>query len=618
MTAPLQTILNATYPLTLAAVPTGFLPWLAADLARAAFGTGNSRRLVIVAADEAAMRALTDTIPAFAPEVEVLGFPAWDCLPYDRASPALRVMAERMATLHALQQPLTRPQVLVTTVNAAAQRVLTPFRIRQFTRVFKEGVAIERDKLAELLQANGYQRSDSVHDAGEYAVRGSIVDLYPAGAAQAIRLDFFGDEIETMRHFDPADQKSTGKAAAFTLMPASEALLDADSIKRFRASYREKFGANATGDPLYQAISDSRRLAGMEHWLPLFEEKLATLFDHFGDADVILRDSGADGALASRAEAIEDYFANRTRAMVSDPGSYRPLPPSALYLGKKEWESAAATRAIHLATPFPERASDTVIDFAVDGPRDFAPERSQNANVYEAVVAHAAKLRKSGKKVIFASYSAGSRERLAGLLDDHGLTNLSQVGSWQEALGAKNAAQIVLPLDHGFTAPDVAVLTEQDMLGDRLVRRKKKRKSADAFLAELAALTPGDLVVHSDHGIARYEGLTKVMVGKAPHDCVALTYAGGDKLYVPVENIDVLSRYGSDSERATLDRLGGEAWQRRKSRMKERIREIAGELIKTAAVRATRPGQIAEPDAAYPQFVDRFPYEETEDRKSVV
>ncbi|MEO8142499.1 MAG: DEAD/DEAH box helicase, partial [Sphingomicrobium sp.] len=618
MTAPLQTILNAKGPLTLASVPTGFLPWLAADLARAAYGAGTNRRLVIVAADEAAMRALTDTIPAFAPEVEVIGFPAWDCLPYDRASPALRVMAERMATLHALQQPLKCPQVLVTTVNAATQRVLTPFRIRQFTRVLKEGVAIERDRLAELLQANGYQRSDSVHDAGEYAVRGSIVDLFPAGAAQAIRLDFFGDEIETMRHFDPADQKSTGKAAAFNLMPASEALLDADSIKRFRASYREKFGANATGDPLYQAISDGRRLAGMEHWLPLFEEKLATLFDHFGDADVILRDSGADGALASRAEAIEDYFANRTRAMVSDPGSYRPLPPSALYLGKKEWEAADTERAIHLATPFPERASDKVIDFGVDGPRDFAPERSQNANVYEAVVAHVSKLRKTGKKVIFASYSAGSRERLAGLLDDHGLSSLSQVATWQDALGAKSAAQIVLPLDHGFNAPDVAVLTEQDMLGDRLVRRKKRRKSADAFLAELAALTPGDLVVHSDHGIARYEGLTKVMVGKAPHDCVALSYAGGDKLYVPVENIDVLSRYGSDSERATLDRLGGEAWQRRKSRMKERIREIAGELIKTAAIRATRPGQIAEPDAAYPQFVDRFPYEETDDQDRAI
>ena len=618
MNEPLSRILNATVPLTLAAVPTGFLPWLGADLARAAFGGGSQRRLVIIAADEAAMRALTDTIPAFAPEVEVIGFPAWDCLPYDRASPALRVMAERMATLHALQQPLKAPQVLVTTINAATQRVLTPFRIRQFTRRLAEGVAIERDRLAELLQANGYQRSDSVHDAGEYAVRGSIVDVFPAGARQASRLDFFGDEIETMRHFDPADQKSTGKAAGFTLMPASEALLDEDSIKRFRATYREKFGANATGDPLYQAISDGRRLAGMEHWLPLFEERLASLFDHLGEHDVILCDSGADGALDSRAEAIEDYFANRERVMVSDPGSYRPLAPSALYLSRKEWKAAGTERVIHLATPFPEPPSGRVIDFAVEGPRDFAPERSKNVNVYEAVIAHAAKLRKNKKKVIFASYSNGSRERLAGLLGDHGLTSLAQVATWQEALGSAIPALIVLPLDHGFTAPDVAVLTEQDMLGDRLVRRKKRRKSADAFLAELAALSPGDLVVHSDHGIARYEGLTSVMVGKAPHDCVALSYAGGDRLYVPVENIDVLSRYGSDSERATLDRLGGEAWQRRKSRMKERIRAIAGELIKTAAVRATRPGIIAETDPAYPQFVDRFPYEETDDQDRAI
>ena len=248
------------------------------------------------------------------------------------------------------------------------------------------------------------------------------------------------------------------------------------------------------------------------------------------------------------------------------------------------------------------------------------PERAANENVYEAVVKHVGKLRKDHKKIVFASYSAGARERLSGLLEEHGLNRLAQVRTWQEALGTKSdAALLVLPLDHGFAAPDVAVLTEQDMLGDRLVRRKKRRKSADAFLAELASLSPGDLVVHADHGIGRYLGLTSVAVGRAPHDCVALEYAGGDKLYVPVENIDVLTRYGSsDSERAHLDRLGGEAWQRRKSRMKERIREIAGELIKVAAVRATRPGQVAEVDSAFPQFVDRFPYEETDDQDRAI
>jgi transcription-repair coupling factor (superfamily II helicase) len=620
MSDALPRILKAERPLTLSGVPTGFLPWFAADLARAVHGTGEGGRAVIVAADEAAMRALSDTVPVFAPEVQVLTFPAWDCLPYDRASPALRVMAERLATLQALQEPRKVPQLLIATENAVTQRLLTPFRIRQLTRRLAEGERIERDRLVELLGANGYQRTDAVHDAGEFAVRGSIVDLYPAGEPGPIRLDFFGDEIETMRRFDPADQRTTGKAGTFTLMPASEALLDEETIKRFRARYREQFGANATGDPLYQAVSEGRRLAGMEHWLPLFEEKLATFFDHLGAGDVIVRDFNSDGALEARSEAIQDYFDNRERAMVAEPGSYRPLAPSALYLSHKEWRQAVQDRPIHLATPFPQPASDTVVEFGVEGPRDFAPERAQNANVYEAVVKHTAKLRKDNKKIVLASYTAGARERLAGLLEDHGLKSLKQADSWQQALGAgANVALIVLPLDHGFTAPDVAVLTEQDMLGDRLVRRNKRRKSADAFLAELAALTPGDLVVHAEHGIARYEGLTSVMVGKAPHDCVALSYAGGDKLYVPVENIDVLSRYGSDSERATLDRLGGEAWQRRKSRMKERIREIASELIKTAAIRATRPGQVAETDeTTYPQFVDRFPYEETDDQDRAI
>ena len=619
MSEPLNRILKAQSPLTLAGVPAGFLPWLAADLARAAHGTGAGGRAVIIAADEAAMRALQDTVPVFAPEVEVLSFPAWDCLPYDRASPALRVMAERLATLEKLQGKRKGPQLLLTTANAATQRNLTPFRIRQLTRRLAEGERIERDRLVELLQANGYQRTDAVHDAGEYAVRGSIVDLFPAGESQALRLDFFGDEIETMRRFDPADQRSIGKAGSFTLMPASEALLDEETVKRFRARYREQFGANATGDPLYQAISDGRRLAGMEHWLPLLEEKLATLSEHLGEDDVIVRDANTDGALEARHEAIEDYFANREKAMVAEPGSYRPLAPSALYLSSKEWRGTVARRPIHLATPFQEPESDKVIDFGVDGPRDFAPERTQGANVYEAVTKHVAKLRKDKKKIVLASYTAGARERLAGLLEDHGLKSLKPAESWQEALGSRtDAALIVLPLDHGFTGLEVAVLTEQDMLGDRLVRRKKRRKSADAFLAELAALTPGDLVVHMEHGIGRYEGLTSVMVGKAPHDCVALSYAGGDRLYVPVENIDVLTRYGGAGDGANLDRLGGEAWQRRKSRMKERIREIAGELIKTAAIRATRPGQVAEADSTLPEFVDRFPYEETDDQDPAI
>ena len=619
MSEPLQRVLRAHEPLTLAGVPTGFLPWLAADLARAAHGSNRGGRAVAIVADEAAMRALAETVPLFAPEVEVLTFPGWDCLPYDRASPALRVMAERLATLSALQANADKPTLLVATASAATQRVLTPFRIRQLTRRIAEGERIEREALVSQLNALGYQRADTVAEHGEYAVRGSLIDVFPAGEELALRLDFFGDEIDSLRRFDPADQRSTDKAKAFILMPASEALLDADTIKRFRSRYRETFGATSTQDPLYQALSEGRRMAGMEHWLPLLEDRLETLFDHLGEDDLIIRDSAADQALESRRDAIEDYYQNRVRAMEGAPGSYRPLEPQALYFSKEEWESVEADRPIHLASPFPEPESTRVIDFGVQPARDFAPERAQQANVYEAVAKHVADLRKSGHKVVLASYTRGARERLSGLLEDHGLKAHKHVETWQEALGAKSQpALLVLPLDHGFTTPDVAVLTEQDMLGDRLVRRRKKRKAADAFLAELATLSPGDLVVHADHGIGRYDGLTQIPVSKVPHDCVALEYARGDKLYVPVENIELLSRYGSESEGVSLDSLGGEAWQRRKSRMKERIREIAGELIKVAAMRATRAGIVAAPDPSYPEFVDRFPYEETDDQDRAI
>jgi transcription-repair coupling factor (superfamily II helicase) len=612
----LKTILAATQPLTLAGVPTGFQPSLLGDLARAA------GRAVFLAPDEAAMRAIAATVAFFAPDIEVVQFPAWDCLPYDRASPTLRVMAERVAALYRLQAKRTKPQLVLATANAASQRVLTPFRIRQLVAHLAPGERIDRDSLAQLLQANGYVRTDTVHDQGEYAVRGSLVDLFPSGEEHALRLDFFGDEVESVRTFDPADQRTTGRVDGFTLLPASETLLDDESVKRFRSRYREAFGATATGDPLYQAVSEGRRQAGMEHWLPLFEDKLATLFDHLGsekDRVLIVRDAGIAAAADARFDAIADYFENRRRAEAAQPGSYRPLPAKALYLTAKDWETATASA--HTASAFHEPESATVLDFGVDGPRDFGPERSGGANVYEAVVDHLAALRKQGRKPVLASYSVGARERLGGLLKDHGLTGARFAETWQEALGgaASGTALIVLPLDHGFTAPGVAVLTEQDMLGDRLIRRNKRKKSADAFLAELATLSPGDLVVHGDHGIGRYEGLTSIPVGKSPHDCVALSYAGGDKLYVPVENIDVLSRYGSGEEGAALDRLGGEAWQRRKSKMKERIREIAGDLIATAAERALHAGDVMEPDASgYPSFVDRFPYEETDDQDRAI
>jgi transcription-repair coupling factor (superfamily II helicase) len=609
-------ILESKRPLSLTSVPRGAQPLVMADLARAAKG-----RAVFIAPDEQAMRAVTDAAQWFAPELQVIEFPAWDCLPYDRASPALSVASRRLAALHQMQAGKTGSQLLVTTVNAALQRVLTPFRIREGVRELKPGMRIGYESLTALLQRQGYSRTDTVVDTGEFAVRGSIFDVFPAGLEQGLRLDFFGDELESLRLFDPGTQRTTGTLDSHLLLPASEALLDEDSVKRFRGRYRELFGAHATQDPLYQAVSEGRRLAGMEHWLPLFEDKLATLFDHLGDDDLMVIDAGAIPSGDERLADVEDYFRQRKETAGQAAGSYRPLSPDALYLSAQEWRKELEERPVHRAVIFAEPESAKTVDFDFRSARDFAPERSRGDNVYEAAAAHFQILGKAGKRPLLAAYSEGSRSRIASILGEAGV-NMKVAASWQEALGLSAKGQpvaMVLPLDTGFANDELELVSEQDLLGDRLVRRRKRRKDSDAFLAELSALNRGDLVVHLDHGIGKYLGLEPITVGQSQHDCVMLEYAGGDKLYIPVENIDVLSRYGSSEEGAALDRLGGEAWQKRKARLKERIRAIANELLRTAAARALRRAPVLAPDeSAYNQFVERFPWQETDDQEQAI
>ena len=612
----LSTILKARQPLTLAQVARGAQPLVMADLARASSG-----RAVFIAPDDAAMRGVVDAATFFAPELEVIEFPAWDSLPYDRASPALSISAKRLAALHRLQAGKAKAQLVVTTANAVLQRVLTPFRIRESVREFKPGAEIGRESLGALLQRQGYGRTDTVIDKGEYAVRGSIVDIFPSGMDEALRLDFFGDELESLRTFDPNTQMSTGRLDSHLLLPASEALLDDDSIKRFRSRYREMFGANATQDPLYEAVSEGRRLAGMEHWLPLFEDKLATLFDHLGKDDLVVIDQAALAAADERVKDISDYHDQRKAITGQAKGNYRPLAPDALYLSDTEFREALAAAPAHRATAFDEPESDGVVGFGFRSGRDFAPERARGDNVYPVLAEHLAKLAKDGKRPLLAAYSKGSRSRIASILEEAG-TPVQLAETWQEALGLSakgKPAAMILPVEASFASNEMELLTEQDILGDRLVRRKKKRKDADAFLAELQALSVGDLIVHTEHGIGKYLGLEPIAVGKSKHDCVQLEYKGGDKLFIPVENIDVLSRYGSSEEAVMLDRLGGEAWQKRRARLKERIREIAGELMQVAAQRALKKAPVLEvEDGSYNQFLDRFPWEETDDQERAI
>jgi transcription-repair coupling factor (superfamily II helicase) len=605
---------------TLAAVPDGLAGKALADVLAASGGA----RLLFVARDGQRLAEVQRGLAFFAPAIEVLEFPAWDCLPYDRVSPLNAIVARRMATLARLAEKAAGPQIVLTTVNAVLQRVPT----RDVVTAGSMSAVVGRDfPIADLtawLERNGFLRAPTVREPGEYAVRGGILDLYAAGTDAPVRLDFWGDTLESIRTFDADTQRTIDKRDRIDLVPVGEMTLTPDSIARFRERYLALFGAADREDLLYHAVSEGRRYVGMEHWLPLFAAEMETLFDHVGEARVVL-DHLVDEATGERLEQIRDHYDARVAALeggMSGGGApYKPLPPDRLYLTTQEWNAAIRARDAARVSPFAQPDGPRVVDFGGRVGRSFAAERSdEKVNVFDAVIAHAAALGKAGKRVVIACWSDGSRDRMGQVLVDHGLTRLKPAANWPEARALERdvVALGLMGVEAGFETADMAVIAEQDVLGDRLVRPHQKRRAAN-FLADVTALAPGDLVVHIDHGIARFNGLKTIEALGAPHDCLELLYAGGDRVYLPVENIELLSRYGSEDAGVQLDKLGGVAWQARKARMKKRLMEMAAALIKVAAARLTRDAPVmTPPDGAYDEFAARFPYEETEDQQGAI
>jgi len=607
-------IAKAAGGLTLAGAPEGFDALVMGDIARARGGL-----TAFVARDTARANAFADALKFFAPEIEVVIFPSWDCLPYDRVGPSAGVAAQRMATLSRLARGLgsAKPAILVIAAPALLQRVPDKSVLMRASYSAKVGNSVDIKDLERYFAVNGYVRASTVSEKGEFAIRGGVIDVYPSAAEEPVRLDLFGDTLESIRAFDPETQRSTKQLKEIDLLPVSEALLDADGISRFRRGYVAKFGVPGD-DALYNTVSEGGRRAGLEHWLPLFYERMATLFDYLPAGSLIGVDHQASEARDERLSMIEDAY--QARASADRKSAYRPLEPSALYLTTQEWDEALGDRPHRQFTPFQPQGLD-VIDMGAKLGRVFAAERAQDSvNLFEATAAHASKLAAEGKRVLFASWSEGSSERLGMMLADHGLKKIPYAGYWQAAKAndPKTPQRVVLPLDRGFETENLAVISETDILGDRLARPRKKRRAAN-FLAEASALTQGDLVVHIDHGIGRYEGLKTLDVQGAPHDCLDLLYAGDSKLYLPVENIDLLTRYGTDGENVQLDKLGGAAWQSRKSKAKERLRVMAEGLIQIAAARQLKSVEETDPPhGVFDEFCARFPYEETDDQLSAI
>ncbi|MDC0580833.1 transcription-repair coupling factor [Amylibacter sp.] len=584
------------------------------------FISEKQKSIIFVARDDKRLDLMRKSLWFFSPNIPVLNFPSWDCLPYDRVSPNADVSSARMATLAALSSGFEAPLVLLTTLNAITQYIPNRTIVSNNSFVAIVGRTINVKELRSYFSKMGFVQTPTVTEPGDYAIRGGIIDVFPPGEVGPVRMDLFGDELESARRFDPVTQRTVENLDRIEFAPVSEVILDDVSINRFRNNYRKEFGSAGLDDPLYEAVSAGRKHQGYEHWAPYFHDGMETIFDHLPNA-VIFMDENIERIHISRWDGINDQYEARLEALNSKnrlETVYKPIKPELFYISPDDLFDLLNNREQRKFIVLPQPTGPNSLDMRARIGRNFAPERqNEELGLFEEFAKHIIEKRKT-TSVIIASMSLGARERLYGLLQDQGLSGMVNIKTWKDinhAIGSISLA--VWHLEHGFEAPGLTIISEQDVLGELIIRKTNKKRRAKDFLTEASSLSVGDLVVHVDHGVGRYRGLETVKAAGAPHDCLLLEYANNDRLYLPVENVELLSRYGHET--GLLDRLGGSAWQAKKAKLKERIREMADKLLQIAAERSLRKSEILEvsPDK-WNAFCARFPYVETDDQLNAI
>ena len=594
--------------------------------------------LVHIARDDSRMMQVKRGLQICAPDLPILTLPAWDCLPYDRVSPHSALISKRVDSLSRLAHPdMDKPQIVLTTVNSWLQKVPPPNFFIDSQLVLKAGQTIAQTHIAEFLIACGFHRTQTVREYGEFSLRGGIMDIFALADVPPVRLDFFGDDIETIRHFDSLSQRSLGPAGEIHLRTAGEYRLDEAVISRFRQNYLSLFGGKAAQDPLYEAVSAGTPPAGIEHWLALLHEELVPLSTYVSGWSVSMDVDGFASAFA-RLEQIGEFYEARCQSITAGTageGVYRPLPPDTMFLNKLDID--ALGKSDHVASFSSFAAPDKNFpkndlrqnDLGQNAPpQDDTTQNDTGARLVpgftgleaRAIEAVATFIRKTvaHKPVILTAGSKGAADRLSGLIGGHLDTRPPFIDSLKQ-VQKKGIYTLIWPLDSGFETDHALCLSEQDIFGTKLARPQGKRRRGDEYLREVSALDIGDLVVHIDHGIGRYEGLEIIDSAGVAHDCMHLRYAGGDRLYLPVENIELLSRYGQSSGDAHLDRLGGAGWQSRKAKIKGRIKDMADQLMRTAAYREVAKAEsLAPPEGLFDEFCARFGHIETDDQLEAI
>ncbi len=550
----------------------------------------------------------------------IFSLPDWETLPYDVFSPHQDIVSQRLATLYRLPQ-LTQG-VLIVPVGTLLQRLPPRSFLDANVLLLATGEHLELDGCRERLERAGYRCVPEVTEHGEFAVRGSLLDIYPMGSREPYRIDLFDDEVESIRVFDPETQRSSHKVERIELLPGREFPVDDAGIALFRKQFRAHFEGDPTRSLIYREVSDGVMPNGIEYYLPLFFDETATLFDYLPGTRCLFLAETVGGATDELWQEIGNRYEQRRH------DQDRPLlPPHTLYMEPRELQArVTASSAVELYRETDEEQSrgpaPSMIRFATQPLPDLCLRPgAQDARlpVADFVAAHAR------GRVLFVAETPGHREALMEALDERGIRP-REVSGWPAFLESEEDLAItVSPLERGLVLPepDITIITEAALLGNRAQqRRRRRRQERDPALMirDLNDLRPGSPVVHEEHGVGRYLGLQTLSVGDYPTEFLTLEYAGGDKLYVPVASLNLISRYtGADDDHAPLHRLGSDQWEKARRRAAEKVRDVAAELLDLYARRAARRGKAISCSAEdYQAFAEGFPFEETPDQQDAI
>ncbi len=567
---------------------------------------------------EAELKSFCDAL-----KLPVLTFPDWETLPWDWFSPHQDIISQRLQTMYQLTS--LKKGIVIVPVNTLMTRTAPVSYIKGHTLIIKTGDRLDLHQMRQQLEKAGYNAVSQVMEHGEFSARGSLLDLFPMGTSQPFRLDFFDDEIDSIKLFDPETQRSDQAVKHINLLPAHEFPTDEPAIERFRKNYRDKFNSSVQKESVYHQVSHGIFPAGIEYYLPLFHEETGTLLDFFPENTLFI----TFGNLHNSADLFwKDVVARHENRNV-DP--LRPLiNPVDMYLPVEELFSQIKQRpqlAVHQQAIADQLNQQNAIDWPVTQLPDITINH-QLKSPFAALSDYIAQAKKRHHRVLFSVESEGRLENLTELLKRPGI-KLKVVKNTEAFLtSGLDVAITISQAEQSFVYQDehhsFSFITEVQLLGHRVAQRRKRKKdkdiSPDAIVKNLMELTPGQPVVHIDHGVGRYQGLQTLDIGGMTAEFLTLIYADDAKLYVPVSSLHLISRYtGADAEHAPLNKLGSEAWEKAKRKAAEKIRDVAAELLDIYASRAAKKGyQYDFTQDDYLKFCSGFPFETTHDQQTAI